>query len=589
MQKTVQHIIKRIKEGLLLEIWTGTKWVYQYVKLYWKSIILYTLIGIIETAFSLGSSLLSKNLIDIITKHQTGLLLRTFAMYLGFSVGNIVITQITNYISNLINLKVDNDIKADIFSKILITDWESMTVFHTGDLLSRWNADASTISNGILNWIPSLFINTIKFLGSLAIVLHYDATFALFALLGIPLNLVISHSLLQRIYAYNKKSAAMFAKMSGFNQEIFSNIQTIKAFHLISFYVKRLKTLQQDFLSMRMGYQRLSMLTSIGMALAGLAISYSCYGWGIYRVWSGAITYGTMTLFLSLTSNLTATMNALIGLVPTAISITTSAGRLMEILNMPKEDYTAEPQVDALYTACKDDGISISLRDMGYAYHNGTTVFAHTAFEAHPHEIIALVGASGEGKTTMLRLLLALLQPQSGQCQLYGGQDPQNPLPISPSTRKLFSYVPQGNTMFSGTIAENMRNIKPDASDEDIISALRTACAWDFVYKLPDGIHSKIGERGGGFSEGQAQRLSLARALLRNSPILLLDEATSALDVKTERQILRNIMQDDSPRTCIVTTHRPTVLGLCSKVYRIADCQCQLLSSAEITALMEDF
>ena len=278
-------------------------------------------------------------------------------------------------------------------------------------------------------------------------------------------------------------------------------------------------------------------------------------------------------------------------MVPSAISLTTSAGRLMDILEMPQEVYSLDEEMAAFAKKHQKDGISLSLEDISYTYHNGTAVFDHANLEAHPHEIIAMVGPSGEGKTTMLRLILALLCPQSGKGTLCAVSPDHtvDTLPLTASARQLFSYVPQGNTMFSGTIAENMRMVKPDATDEEIVTALKTACAWDFVERLPDGIYSLIHERGGGFSEGQAQRLSIARALLRRSPILLLDEATSALDVATERAVLKNIMKDDYPRTCMVTTHRPTVLGMCQRVYAIREKQCVLLDAAEIDTMVREF
>ena len=227
---------------------------------------------------------------------------------------------------------------------------------------------------------------------------------------------------------------------------------------------------------------------------------------------------------------------------------------------------------------------------MGYTYHTGTEVFKHASMKAFPHEVVALVGPSGEGKTTMLRLILALLCPKRRPYVGYAlRKTEKKKILLSASARKLFSYVPQGNTIVSGTISENLRTVKPDASDEELIEALKLACAWDFVEKLPDGINSAVKERGGGFSEGQAQRLSIARALLRKSPILLLDEATSALDVATERRVIRNIMTDTYPRTCIVTTHRPTVLNICARVYAIKDKSCRELEEQEIEQMIREF
>lgn len=588
MLEKFRHYRERIKEGMLRDMWRQTLWIYEYARLYWKQMIFYTLLGLAGTLVSLISSLISRDMVDIITGQQAGLLARTFCLYIGFSVGNVLISQISNYFANKISISVDNAIKADIFEKMLLTDLESIQNYHTGDLLTRWSSDASNISSGVLNWIPNLVIYTVRFVSTFAVVFYHDPMFALLALIGMPVSMLMSKTLLRRMKGNNERSAAMSAKMSGFNQEAFSNIQTIKAFDLIRLYAERLRGLQREYLTMKLEFQKMSMATSILLSIVGLVVSYSCYGFGIYRVWSGAISYGTMTMFLSLSGSLTGTLNQLVSLVPTAVSLTTSAGRLMDILDMPKEDFSDADQVEQFAGQNQSDGIGIVFSGVSYAYHNGKQVFCGADFLARPKEIVALVGPSGEGKTTMLRLMLGLLHPQEGERTLIGETDGEK-IAVDPSARRLFSYVPQGNTMFSGTIAENMRNVRPEASDEEICEVLKAACAWEFVEKLPDGIYSMVGERGGGFSEGQAQRLSIARALLRRSPILLLDEATSALDVATERRVLRNIMSTTEPSTCIVTTHRPTVLSICQKVYRIREQKCVQMQEEEIRQMMREF
>lgn len=588
MLEKFRHYRERIKEGMLRDMWRQTLWIYEYARIYWKQMIFYTVLGLAGTLVSLISSLISRDMVDIVTGQQAGLLARTFCLYIGFSVGNVLISQISNYFANKISISVDNAIKADIFEKMLLTDLESIQNYHTGDLLTRWSSDASNISSGVLNWIPNLVIYTVRFVSTFAVVFYHDPMFALLALIGMPVSMLMSKTLLRRMKGNNERSAAMSAKMSGFNQEAFSNIQTIKAFDLIRLYAERLRGLQREYLTMKLEFQKMPMATSILLSIVGLAVSYSCYGFGIYRVWSGAISYGTMTMFLSLSGSLTGTLNQLVSLVPTAVSLTTSAGRLMDILDMPKEDFSDADQVEQFAGQNRSDGIGIVFSGVSYAYHNGKQVFCGADFLACSKEIVALVGPSGEGKTTMLRLILGLLHPQEGERILIGETDGEK-IAVDPSARRLFSYVPQGNTMFSGTIAENMRNVRPEASDEEICEVLKAACAWEFVEKLPDGIYSMVGERGGGFSEGQAQRLSIARALLRRSPILLLDEATSALDVATERRVLRNIMSTTEPRTCIVTTHRPTVLSICQKVYRIREQKCVQMQEEEIRQMMREF
>lgn len=582
LKENIRFFIGRIKAGRLQEMRQQTLWIYQYARHYWMVMIFYTMLGMFGAVVSLVSGLVSRDLVDIITGHESGEVIQTFAMMIGLNIGTTLISQISDYASSYLSMKVDAEIKADIFSKILVTDWESLTNYHTGDLLTRWSSDASNISSGVLNFIPNIIIYSFRFISAFVMVVYHDASFAIFAFLGMPVSLMMSKTLLKRMVNNNRRSAAMGAKMSGFNQETFSNIQTIKAFDLIRLYIERLKQLQKEYIQMRLDFQKMSIGTSLLLSTVGLLVSYLSYGWGIYRVWSGAISYGTMTMFLTLSGTLSGSLHNLTSLVPTIIGLTTSAGRLMDIIEMPQEDYSQNDEVGRFYEKHASEGISLSIQSMDYTYKNGTQVFLNASLEAHPHEVIALVGPSGEGKTTMIRLLLSLMQLQSGSACLYGSQASADVIPLTPSTRKLFSYVPQGNTMFSGTIAENMRNVKQDATDAEIIEALTLACAWDFVKKLPNGINSKIMERGGGFSEGQAQRLSIARALLRNSPILLLDEATSALDAATERNVLHNIMQDNYPRTCIVTTHRPSVLHICKRVYAIRNKQCILLTKTEI-------
>ena len=586
MISKIKHYINQIRKGRLKEIGSLLVWIYQYARQHMGYIVLYTLLGLSGTVVSLISSLVSKDLVDIITGQDGGKLLTTFCSMIGVTLGSNIIGQISGYLSSKISTKIDNRIKAEVFDDILITDWESLTRYHSGELLVRWSGDVSVISSGILNIIPNFIIYTFRFFSALFMVLYHDASFAIFAVVSIPISIYASRTSLKKMQKSSMHSMNIGSRMSAFNQEAFANIQTVKAFDMISLCSKKLRMFQQQYMDVRLKYQRTTSINSFIMTLVSMVVTYSSYGWGIYKVWNGDITYGTMTMFLALSSTLSASVDNLISFVPSTIMLTNAAKRLMGIVNLPKEDYRQKEQVAQFFSRNMDVGVGLSVRDAAYAYATGTEVFEHASFDAHPHEVIALVGPSGEGKTTMLRMLLSIIRPKQGAAYICAGnKTPENGaecMDLTASTRQLFAYVPQGNTMFSGTIADNMRNVKEDAT----VEALKIACAWEFVERLPQGIHSEIKERGGGFSEGQAQRLSIARAILKRAPILLLDESTSALDMATERRVLQNIMQDKYPRTTIVTTHRPTVLNICNRVYSIGDRKCVLLSKEEIEKMI---
>lgn len=583
----IKKVVKKIQEGMLQEMWEETKWMYQYAKRYKIAILFYILLGVVGTGMSLGGSVASKYLIDAVTgvdKRNIGYIV---FLIIAMAILGVIIKAVSSRITAKISVKVNNEIQREVYDKIMTTDWLSMTKFHSGDLLNRLNSDVGTVSNSVLGWVPSLITKLAQFLGALGIILYYDPTMAALALLSAPVMLIFSKMLMTKMRFYNKRTREVSSDVMAFNEESFQNIQSIKSFDLIGLFSRRLIDMQEKYKDVYMDYNKFSIYTSSFMSLVGMMVSYSCFGWGVYRLWSGAITYGTMTLFLQLSGSLTGTFSALVGLVPSAISATTSAGRLMAFFDLPHEEKIDDEKVKLVEKGGLDKGLSVKLEDVMYNYDENKVVFEEAYVEANPGEIVALVGPSGEGKTTMVRLLLGLINAKKGKAVVKDAFGVE--CKISANTRRFFAYVPQGNTIFSGTIGDNMRMVKENATDDEIVEALKAACAWDFVKQLPEGLESKVGERGGGFSEGQAQRLSIARALLIRSPILLLDEATSALDVYTEREVLRNIMDMGYARTCIVTTHRPSVLSMCDRVYKIDRGSVAEIDCMEVERLIKDF
>lgn len=560
----IKHDIKQIS---LPEIFQEIKWMLQYIKKYKLALCYYILMGALGTVVGLSSSVASKYLIDAVTQHETSMLGFIILFITATALGGIVIGAATSRISTKINLKVNNEIQEDIYHQTLEVDWEELSGFHSGDLLNRLNGDTGMVADSVITWLPTLITNLIQFAGTLAIILYYDATMAVIALLSAPVTLLMSRVLIGRMRSYNKKMREVSSEMMAFNEESFQNVLTIKSFDLVGYFVNRLRNIQKNYAKTALDYNKFSIFISSFMSIIGIVVTYATFGWGVYRLWSGSITYGTMTLFLQLSGSLSTGFSSLVSMIPEALEATTSAGRIMEIVQLKKEKEVDILQVEAIQRSSAVGELSVVLSKVDIKYNGKEYLLKNVNIMVKPKEIAAIVGPSGEGKTTLIRVLLGLLGTSSGEAKLVDPNGIETGLSVA--TRKFFSYVPQGNTIFSGTIAYNMRMVKPEATKEEIITALKASCAFEFVEELPEGMDTYLGENGGGLSEGQSQRIAIARALLRGAPILLLDEATSALDIETEKKVLKNIITYGKIHSCILTTHRESVLTMCDKIYQI--------------------
>ena len=561
-----RFINKMLHEKKLSEIIEEFRWIYRYGWKYRRNILYFICLGIVGTVFGLAGSVISKKIIDAVTGYDMGGLTMSVAFYVFFQIFNLGINALNQKVSAEIEIKVDQEIRADIYEKIMDADWESLSEFHSGDIINRVNNDVGTVASSVLGWIPGLITGGFQFIGTFAVIMYYDRILAMLALLSAPAFLLVSRTLTRKMRSYHEQICEVNSETMIFEEESFQNVQLIKSFDIGDLYQEKLSQVQKKRKEIKLAYQNFAIISNICMSTIGMLVTGICFGWGIYRLWSGHITFGTMTLFLQLAGILRGSFSSLIYTVPKAISSATAAGRLIAITELPKEQYLCKDEASLLIQ--KNNGITIQAENITFRYNSGKEVLNNSDFIAEPGEIVAVIGQSGEGKTTLFRILLGMVSVVEGNVKVIE-KDSGVQIPISAATRGLFSYVPQNNFMFFDTIAENMRIVNTNATDQEIIEALRQACAYDFIELLPKGIHSKIGENGSGFSEGQIQRLAIARALLSKAPIILLDEATSALDETTERQILHNVLENNHNRTLIFVTHRPGILPMCNKVYKI--------------------
>lgn len=562
--------MKKSKElSVMLKNMAGEwKWLFGYIGRYKFTIILYILLGAVSTVMSLGVTVASKYLIDAVVYHTDSVIVKYAVIVIGLAVFQYVFSALTSWITAVVSTKTNNEIRHEIYSHILSAQWRDISGFHSGDLLNRLEGDVGVVANGVISFIPSIFMRSIQFFGALGIVLYYDKTMAFLALMSAPFLFLSSRFLIRTMRKFNKESRELNGRILSYSEESIQNIQIIKSFDLIKQYINNFESLLSSYRSVKLSYDKFSILMTLCLSLIGVIVSYACYGWGVYRLWQGAISFGVMSTFLQISGILTTSFGALASLAPTAVTIATSAGRIMEITAFDEETDSDRENALAVLENAKGKGVRLDVDNVTFRYPDADfDVLKDISFSVSPGETIALIGPSGEGKTTMLKLLLGLMKPVSGRITLTSPDD--KCIEISDSTRRFCSFVPQSVNIFSGSVAQNLRIVKPDATDEEIREVLSLAELSEFVYSLPEGADTVIGEQGANFSQGQLQRLALARALLRDAMVVLLDEATSALDIETEKRVLNNIMKNDSDKICIITTHRESMLHYCDRIYKI--------------------
>ena len=583
----VKRIIQRIREGRLKQLTGEILWMYAYVRRYWLLIAVYVLLGASGSVLGLGTSVVSKDLVDAVTGVNSRGIVQVAFLYVGVGVGQIFVNAVKSRLSLKVRLKVTNEIRADIYEQVLRTNWESLAKYRSGDLLYRVNGDAGMVANTILTFLPNVVTTLISFGGAFLIVIQNDPWMALIALLGAPVSFLTSRYSAKRMRQFQRDNQNVASDRTVFDQETFQNLQFIKAFGMLDRVTEKFHRIQQESVDVALRQNKFQQYMTITTSLVGQAVGYACYGFAAFRLWQGQISYGTMTMFVSMAASLRGSFSGILNLAPMVIRAGISAERIMEITGLPRDSMADKEEAEEIRKQSREKGVYVHMENVDFAYEEDKWIYQGADFRAEPGEIVALIGPSGQGKTTTLNLILGLYHPKKGTIRV--GNPGGNELRASSSTRCLFSYIPQGNTMFSGTIADNMRMVKPEASDEEIRSALEAACAWEFVGKLEHGMDTEVRERGTRFSEGQKQRLSIARALLADAPVMILDEATSALDVATERRVLRSIIRKEPNRTVIVAAHRPSVFSMCSRVYKVGGSRITELDEQGIQEFLEAF
>ena len=540
------------------------KWFNKAVRPYRGSIAVMMLCHVLLTACSVGFVFASKKLVDIAvavlqgSASASGLWVWASVM-ICIVLGRIGLNALKAYFQTRTEINLKNRLRRRLFDVLLHLQSDGGAKYHTGDLLNRMQEDVRVVSTAFSSSIPNLLGTSLQFVAAFVFLMILDARLGLLVIVIVPAGILAGRYITSRIKGLTLDIRKSDSQVQSHLQESLQHIALLQTMEYTQTSGASLEDLQGELYGNELKRVRFSILSRVFISLAFQAGNTAAFLWGVFGISHGTVTYGMMTAFLQLVAQIQRPLIEMSSQIPTVIHAMASIDRIMDLESLPREEI-AEPVL-------LEGTAGIRVSDVTFAYPDSSLkVLDGFSHDFRPGSRTARVGPTGVGKSTLIRLLLSLLKPQTGSIDVYNNI---GIAPVSPATRCNLVYVPQGNSLFSGTIRDNLMMGNPEATEEEMNKALHTAAA-DFVFDLPAGINTQCFEAGGGFSEGQAQRIAIARALLRPGTILLLDEFSSALDAQTETILMERLTSELPDHTMIFITHRDKIIDYCTDVLRLS-------------------